>query len=282
MLYTEAAWSQRLLSIARFVLDHGGRIRAPLFVSGPKGAGKTIFVEWLAGRLGVPVYHMSLRSPLLDDASLSQLLMPSTLNHNLPVLFHVEEFQALFTSWCEEDASPKQKQVTIEGVQNMLEGMGTSLNVLFVFTSSERLPVLTKVPVQLQGEWQGLLRRFPEYCRVHIPPLSWTEARMYLLSFLATYYPPGYSPKLADQTWTSVQKVWEAACQPFAFEFFATFAKTRLIQAFVAKKLIRKNCRYYAVIDHAGMSDNFTEWFFASDAVSEHARVCSWQFHVDS
>ena len=133
--------------------------------------------------------------------------MPSTLNHNLPVLFHVEEFQALFTSWCEEDASPKQKQVTIEGVQNMLGGMGTSLNVLFVFTSSERLPVLTKVPVQLQGEWQGLLRRFPEYCRVHIPPLSWAEARTYLLSFLATYYPPGYSPRLADQTWTSVQEV---------------------------------------------------------------------------
>ena len=94
-----------------------------------------------------------------------------------------------------------------------------------------------------------------------------------MLSFLATYYPPGYSPKLADQTWTSVQEVWEAANQPFAFEVFAIFAKTRLIQAFVAKKLIRKNFCYYAVIDHDGMSDSFAEWFFASGAVIEHARV---------
>ena len=40
MLYTEAKWSQRLLTIAQFVLDHGGKIRAPLSVSGQKGAGK--------------------------------------------------------------------------------------------------------------------------------------------------------------------------------------------------------------------------------------------------
>ena len=112
--------------------------------------------------------------------------------------------------------------------------------------------------------------------------MSWTEARTYLLSFLAAYYPLGYSPKLADQTWTSVQRVWETAGQPLAFEFFATFAKTRLIQAFVAKKLIRTGCRYYAVIDHVGMPDNFTEWFFDSDTVSGHARVCSLQYHAGS
>ena len=75
--------------------------------------------------------------------------------------------------------------------------------------------------------------------------------------------------------------MWEAANQPFAFDFFATFAKTRLIRAFVTKKLIRKNSRYYAVIDHEGMSDSFTEWFFASDAVFEHARVSSLQYQVD-
>ena len=272
MLYTEAAWSQRLLSIARFVLDHGGRIRAPLFVSGPKGAGKTIFVEWLAGRLGVPVYHMSLRSPLLDDASLSQLLMPSTLSHNLPVLFHVDEFQALFASWCEEDASPNPKQFTIEGVQNMLEGMGTSLNVLFVFTSSEPLPELDSIDKHFQKEWRGLLRRFPENCRQHIPSLSWTEARTYLSNFLKAYYPPGKFPKIADETWESVKAAWDTSGQQLPFEFFSSFAKTRLIQAFVAKKLIRKNFRYYAVIDQNEISDSFTDWFFTSSAVIEHFR----------
>merc|ERR1712066_754592 len=130
MLYTEAEWSQSLLEIAQFELDHGGKMRAPLFVSGQKGAGKTIFVEWLAGRLGVPVYYMSLRSSLLDDASLTQLLMPSNLNHNLPVLFHIDEFQALLSDWSKENTNPSRKQVTIEGLQSMLEGMETSLNVL--------------------------------------------------------------------------------------------------------------------------------------------------------
>ena len=254
------------------MLDHGGKIRAPLFVSGQKGAGKTIFVEWLAGRLGVPVYYMSLRSSLLDDASLTQLLMPSNLKHNLPVLFHIDEFQALVSDWFKENANPSRKQVTIEGLQSMLEGMETPLNVLFVFTSSEKLPELDSIDKQFQEEWRGLLRRFPLKCRTHIPPLSWTDAQNYLTNFLKAYYPANRFPKISDEMWESVKATWSTSDKQLPFEFFSSFAKTRLIEAFVAKKLIRRNLRYYAEIGVDEISDNFTDWFFTPEAVTDHLR----------
>ena len=220
----------------------------------------------------MPVYYMSLRSSLLDDASLTQLLMPSNLNHNLPVLIHIDEFQALVNDWFKEKGNPTRKQITIQGLQSMLEGMETPLNVLVVFTSSQKLPELDSIDKQFREEWRGLLRRFPYNCREHIPPLSWTDARNYLSNFLKAYYPPGKFPKISNETWESVKAAWSTSDQQLPFEFFSSFAKTRLIEAFVAKKLIRRNLRYYAVIGENEISDSFTDWFFTSSAVIEHFR----------
>ena len=82
--------------------------------------------------------------------------MPSNLNHNLPVLIHIDEFQALVNDWFKEKGNPTRKQVTIQGLQSMLEGMETPLNVMFIFTSSEKLPELNKIDKQFREEWYSI------------------------------------------------------------------------------------------------------------------------------
>lgn len=97
--YSLNPWALRLKKEAEFAVMHGGKARTTLFVSGPKGSGKTIFVEWLAGELSLPIYYVDLRSPLVNDAILREAITAGKLRHNLPVLFHFDEFQSLIEEW---------------------------------------------------------------------------------------------------------------------------------------------------------------------------------------
>jgi len=205
--YAQQPWAEAVRRQVDFALGHGGRARLALFLSGQKGSGKTIFVEWLAGELQAPIYYIDLRSPCINDAVLRDSVARNRLRHNPPVLFHCDEFQAPLQQWLSGDM-PSDKSdgcVTIEGLQCMLEGIATPNNAVFIFTSSMNLPALEAVPCEhLRSELQGLLRRFR--CIVRIPPLDRSAAEGFMAGFLSGYV---------------CYRDWGAVCQGQAWKAFA-------------------------------------------------------------
>ena len=65
---------------------------------GAKGSGKTKFVEAFAGRLRIPLYHFNLRSALLNDDRLVQLMSRNKIFHDF-VILHFDEVQAALSHW---------------------------------------------------------------------------------------------------------------------------------------------------------------------------------------
>jgi len=186
--YTQQPWAQGVRRQVDFALGCGGHARLALFLSGQKGSGKTIFVEWLAGELQAPIYYIDLRSPAINDAVLRDSMARNRLRHNPPVLFHFDEFQAPLQQWLTGEAMSDRSDgcVTIEGLQCMLEGIATPNNAVFIFTSSMDLPILEDVPcARLRAELQGLLRRFSSIVR--IPPLDPATAEGFMEGFLRGY-----------------------------------------------------------------------------------------------
>ena len=103
------------------------------------------------------------------------------------MLFHLDEFQTPLQQWL----SGKDSQVSIEGLQSMLEGISTPNNVVFIFTSSVVLPMLTAVKEEsLRHELQRLLRRFQSV--VNIPPLNKEAAELWLTGFFKGYVEDAY------------------------------------------------------------------------------------------
>ena len=72
---------------AEFGIKHAGRTRTSMFLHGEKGCGKTLFVEWLASELDLPIYCIDLRADFINDSVLRDSITPNKLRHNLPVLF---------------------------------------------------------------------------------------------------------------------------------------------------------------------------------------------------
>jgi hypothetical protein len=210
--YAAGEWAIALKNRAEYAIRHRGKTRVNLFVSGAKGSGKTLFVEWLAGELGLPLYNVDLTSPHVNNDSLRDVMTPNKLVHNLPVIFHVDEFQALIGEWAADQvtsgpvgaSSPKRTLVTIQGLQNMLEGTSTPNNAIFVFTSSQPLPETE------DHEWKGLLRRFPVQVKV---PLMCAAQRMdycrhYLSAYLSQTQPWDPSCKREVIRWNAFEAVW--------------------------------------------------------------------------
>ena len=168
-----------------FALGHGGRARLTLFLSGPKGSGKTIFVEWFADELRAPVDYFDLRSQFINDSVIRDACARNRLRHSPPVLFHLDEFQAPLEQWLSGEKA-KDCSVTIQGLQSLLEGISAPNTAVFIFNSSQALPMLHDVKSeQVKHELQGLLRRFQ--CVVAIPPLDRDTALAFLQHFLEGY-----------------------------------------------------------------------------------------------
>ena len=220
--YSNQIWSDRIRRQVDFALGHGGRARLTLFLSGPKGSGKTFFVEWLAGELKVPVYYIDLRSPGITDAVLRDAVARNRLKHCPPVLFHLDEFQAPLRQWISADSltpSADVGRVTIQGLQSMLEGISTPNSAVFIFTSSIALPSLDQVhPLELRHELQGLLRRFQ--CVVSIPSLDRSTAESFMRGFLSGYVSLFHMNAMFNASeWTAFSAAWrnweEQVCVPF-------------------------------------------------------------------
>ena len=224
-------------------MKHHGRLRTTLFLHGQKGAGKTLFVEWLASELALPIYYIDLRSPCLDDSALRDAITPRKLRRNLPVIFHIDEFQSMIEAWLDRHPSigaataplapHSPTRVTIQGLQCLLEGIGTRNNALFVFTSSRDLPRLQDLTSdEMRDEWEGLLRRLPAD-NPPIPPISEKAALQFFSCFLATYLPAGVDTSIPGPLAKQLVEAWPFDAQAVPYDMLAKYCEQQLRDAFI-------------------------------------------------
>lgn len=236
--YAMGDWALALKNRAEYAIRHRGKTRVNLFLSGAKGSGKTLFVEWLAGELGLPLYNVDLSSPHVTNDTLREVITPNKLVHNLPVIFHVDEFQAMIGEWSGDrtTASRPRSLVTIQGLQSILEGTSTPNNAIFVFTSSRPLPYLVKVGArggEEQHEWRGLLRRFP--VQVQIPMLGTAERQEYCRHYLSAYVKHPWDPKSAKEQlrWADFEAAWATVENGVPIDMIAKYAQERTQTAYI-------------------------------------------------
>ena len=221
-------------------MKHHGRMRTTLFLHGQKGAGKTRFVEWLASELALPIYFIDLRSTCIDDSTLRDAITPRKLRHDLPVIFHIDEFQSMMDAWADHGPANAREpgglcpptRVTIQGLQSLLEGIATPRNALFMFTSSRDLPSLEDLGDRpMRHEWEGLLRRLP--VRASISPVGRVAAVQFMSCFLATYLPAGSNTGIYIRQWEKLLDAWSLETQELPFDMLAKYCDQQLRDAFM-------------------------------------------------
>jgi len=272
--YAVEKWAERILRHGEFAVKHHGRMRTSLFIHGQKGAGKTLFVEWLASELALPVYYIDLRSACLDDTTLRDAITPRKLRHNPPVIFHIDEFQSMMEAWFDRSPAGAREpnlqtaptRVTIQGLQSVLEGIATPSNALFVFTGSRDLPLLENLTDgDLRHEWEGLLRRLP--VRASIPPVSPHAALEFLSCFLASYLPAGSDAVDFGTQCDQLVKAWSFDTQPVPFDMLAKYCEQQLRDAFI---------RGLVVADADGMRVPHECVGTFLEVVFDHEALSSW------
>eukprot|EP00928_Gymnodinium_smaydae_P038230 TRINITY_DN26411_c0_g1_i2.p1 TRINITY_DN26411_c0_g1~~TRINITY_DN26411_c0_g1_i2.p1 ORF type:complete len:590 (-),score=131.79 TRINITY_DN26411_c0_g1_i2:262-2031(-) len=240
--YCASDWAMALKNRAEYAIRHRGKTRVNLFVSGNKGSGKTLFVEWLAAELSLPLYNIDLSSPNINNEVLREVMTPNKLSHNLPVIFHFDEFQSMIEEWSESRLGPScsrraKSLVTIQGLQNMLEGTSTPNNAIFVFTSSRALPTLVDVGMdgsEERHEWRGLLRRFP--VQVQIPLMGSEQRKDFCRQFLAAYlkepWETGSSLRELAR-WNAFEEGWARVREGVPFDMLTKYAQERTQAAYI-------------------------------------------------
>ena len=237
--------AKRMKKHATFAMEHKGRMRTTLFLHGQKGSGKTLFVEWLASELGLPIYYIDLQAPFLNDSVLRDALTPRKLKHDLPVIFHFDEFQSMIEAWTNNaraESGPidhsllsQSTRVTIQGLQSVLEGISTPSNALFIFTGSQDLPMLKSMSCgAMRHEWEGLLRRFP--VREMIPPIGRDDVTKVVSHFFRQFVPEGAIEKVHID---HLEQAWDLAVErDIPFDMASKYCQERLRDAFIEDLVI--------------------------------------------
>ena len=120
------------------------------FVHGATGTGKNILL-WLAGQLGMPVYNISLTSPMVQGDSLSRLFSETALKH-WPCLVHIDELDAAVEMWASHSSenykmSAPAYGVSLETFKELLDGSASMSSGIIVVTSMTK-DSLSKLPVE--------------------------------------------------------------------------------------------------------------------------------------
>ena len=282
--YSVQSWATKMLKHAEFAVQHKGRNRTSLFLHGAKGSGKTLFVEWLASELGLPIYYIDLRADFINDSVLRDAITSKKLHHNLPVIFHVDEFQSIMEAWTEhKDHStevPNSTKITIQGLQSVLEGIATPNHALFVFTGSCALPSLGEMTNQpLRHEWEGLLRRLP--VRETIPLVGEDVVANFYIEYLTPYLPQGADVSGIERKCEDLIDKWDLHRTSVPFDMLTKYAEQQLRTAYVQGILVAEGSGMRMCV-HAGKTEDFLALFFQAEALSTwsstyaggaHARV---------
>jgi len=155
------------------------------FVHGATGTGKSHFVVWLASQLGMPIYNVSLTSPMVQGDSLLRLFSENTLKH-WPCLVHIDEFDAtvsMWTSQCNEGQALPAYGVSLETFKELLDGTASMSSGIIIITGLA--DSLSGLPHQEQDQ----IRR-----RLHltacIDPFSVPELQIYASRYIAFFVDP--------------------------------------------------------------------------------------------
>ena len=147
-------------------------------VLGPPGVGKSEFIVWLAGKLRLPVYRISLHSPKLTDDMLAQVLSHSWLKHDAAVV-QLDEFQGALRRWKadSEDHVRRNQGISAEGLCEVLQGATTLSRGVVILSGTEEL---NEDACRL--EFGALYRSFNR--TITISWLAEDDIRKYLREFL--------------------------------------------------------------------------------------------------
>ena len=145
-------------------------------VTGPPGVGKTEFTVWLAGQMDLPIYRLSLTTPRLTDARLSQLLSQNSMKHK-QVLVQIDEFQEVLRRWQFE---PKSIDITPGGFNEVLQGSATLTRGVIVLTGLD--DVVSEVNLNAHP---ALYRRF--HVKVGLGYLGRSDIETFFRHFLEEF-----------------------------------------------------------------------------------------------
>ena len=265
--YSVQPWATQMLKHAEFGVRHKGRTRTCLFLHGTKGCGKTLFVEWLASELGLPIYHIDLRADFITDSVLRDSITPRKIRHNLPVIFHIDEFQSMMETWDDrvENSTeiPNPTNITIQGLQSVLEGIATPNHALFVFTGSRAVPCLDSINNQtLRHEWEGLLRRLP--IRQRIPHVGKDIVEDFVINFLKPYLRIGTDLDIIRAKCQVLIDSWDVENTSVPLDMVAKYAEQQLRNAYVAGILETDNSGISMCV-HPEQFQNFIRIFFRTE-----------------
>jgi len=177
------------------------------FVHGGTGTGKTHFVVWLASQLGMPIYNVSLTSPMLKGDSLLRLFSENTLKH-WPCLVHIDEFDAAVSMWdsnYDDSQALPAHGVSLETFKELLDGSASMSSGIIIITGlADSLSSLRR------AEEQQIRRRL--HVTACIDPFTASELETYAskyMSFFVNHATHGNvsSPLLAQFATAFVQRV---------------------------------------------------------------------------
>ena len=106
------------------------------FVHGATGTGKSHFVVWLASQLGMPIYNISLTSPMVRGDSLLRLFSETSLKH-WPCLVHIDEFDATVSMWKSRSSNSQALPaygVSLETFKELLDGSASMSSGIIIIT----------------------------------------------------------------------------------------------------------------------------------------------------
>ena len=151
------------------------------FVHGATGTGKSHFAVWLASQLGMPIYNISLTSPMVQGDSLLRLFSESALKH-WPCLVHIDEFDAAVEMW----KAPKTPAygVSLETFKELLDGSASMSSGIIVITAMTEKS-LSNLPVEESGQ---ILRRMHKIACINAFTVQ--ELQAYVSQYIAFFLEP--------------------------------------------------------------------------------------------
>lgn len=239
-VFVESQWMDDLLTLGDYAKER--RTMVAIMLYGAKGSGKTKFVEALAGRLRAPMYHMNLRSSLLTDDRLVQLISRSKIRADFVVL-HFDEVQAALSHWSgseqerQEAGKRAREPVSLEGVEAALDSEVAPRRGIMIFTGSK---AVGRIMQRQRAETVGFFRRFHRI--LEIPPLSQDFGRRIFFAVLGAVLLRPEDPSeraFLESRWEQFESAWFSQCGDSAVDALRKYLDLHICRAHQQRWIVR-------------------------------------------
>ncbi|EAU87758.2 mitochondrial chaperone BCS1 [Coprinopsis cinerea okayama7 len=175
--------AKEFISMEEWYRDAGIPHRRGYLLYGPPGTGKTSTIYAMAGELGMGIYALSLASDFVDDTFL-QKASAAVPKHSILL---IEDIDCAFPSReeAEEDHWRQKSRVTLSGLLNVLDGVGSEEGKLFFATTNHmekldpalirpgRVDVRIEYKLATRNQASALFARF--YPKKHMASLKLSD-----------------------------------------------------------------------------------------------------------